>query len=85
MDLMNHFMDFVLGEIEHVLQLTDPRNPNVDLIKVRQVVVAHQSFVVAMKESLLEESKASEPGETLTSRNQTTRQLLRDIEVNKVG
>lgn len=36
------FMDFVLGEIkeiEHVLQLTDPRNPNMDLVKVCQAHV----------------------------------------------
>lgn len=47
-------MDFVLGkieEIEHVLQLVDPRNPNMDLVKVRQALMARQSITVRRKQS----------------------------------
>lgn len=42
----NFFLDFVLGEIEeieHMLKLADPRNPNVDLINIRHINYASNS------------------------------------------
>lgn len=65
-------MDFVLGEIEHVLHLVVPRNPNVDLVKGSSntycavVCCSHDKRVIAvtMRDLLLEHRKATKPRET---------------------
>lgn len=47
--VLNYFMDSIFGEIEaieHVMNLANPHNPNVDLVKIRQALIAHQSIIV---------------------------------------
>lgn len=65
-------MDFFLGEIEeieHLLNLVNPCNPNVDLVKINCTLITHQFVVVvvSIRDSLLEQSKVNGPRETSTS------------------
>lgn len=70
--MLNFFMDFVIGEIDEIkndIKLFDPRNHlETTLNKIRQALIARQLSAVAVRESLLEQSKVCEPGESSKSR-----------------